>query len=183
MKKIVAILFVSVLCFNWLGYRYVFDYLEKKHNQQLEARLDKDNYNENELISIKTAFPIPYFVNSNKFERWNGEIEINGVLYKYVKRRFYNDSIELLCIPNPTATAIKTARHDFFRFANDLQTNNQHNKQESLPIFKNLLSEFCQPVPDWDFSRMETKRQYWNRYLFFIPEVHPESKGQPPEFV
>lgn len=171
-----------MLCFNAVGYRVVFDYLEKKHNQHLEAVLDREEYDESELISIKTSFRLPYYNVSDKFERWNGEIKINGVHYKYVKRRVFNDSIELLCIPNTGATKLNEAKQDFFRVTNDLSSN-ENKKQDSgqLPAFKNLLSEYCQQVPDWDLAIAAARQSYSDFYSPLIPQYTGDSPGQPPD--
>lgn len=182
MRKIVAISILLILSFNWFGYRFVFDYLENRHNLQFESELDSDGYNENELISIRTAFALPYFVNSNKFERWNGEIEINGIQYKYVKRRFYNDSLELLCIPNYKGMQLKKAEQNYFRFANDIQQNDQNKKQgQNQLAFKNMLSEFCQDIPEWDFAIGKEICFHQSHYSFYSSEFIGDSRGQPPD--
>jgi hypothetical protein len=183
-RKFAAIFFLAVLCFNCLGYRAVFDYLEKKHNRHLEAILDQENYNESELISVKTSFRLPYYNASDKFERCNGEIKINGIHYKYVKRRIINDSIELLCIPNMAATRLNEAKQDFFRVTNDLSSNGDK-KQDSgqVPAFKNLLSEYCQQVPDWDLAIAAIRRSHhFSFYLLSLPQYTGDSPGQPPEY-
>ena len=181
-KKIVAIFFLFILTFNWLGYRFVFDYLEAKHNQRLEARIDLDKYDEKDLISIKTSISLPYYNNSTKFERFNGSIEINGIEYRYVKRRFFSDSIELLCIPNITATQIKSAKEDFYRQTNDLQTNEHGKKgQENVPVFKNLLSEYCDQLTDWDVAAFQTRKSYNPYYSVFIPAYLTDTPSQPPD--
>ena len=69
--------------------------MENKADLQLEARLDDHNYKESDLISFKVSANLPYYINSETYDRVNGEININGVDYKYVKRRIYNDSVEL----------------------------------------------------------------------------------------
>ena len=59
--------------------------------------MENNNYKESQLISPKVPVSyIPYYNNSKSFERIDGQIEIQGGLYKYVKRRIYNDSLELL---------------------------------------------------------------------------------------
>jgi hypothetical protein len=185
LRKVAAIFFLSVLCFNCVGYQYVFNLLEQNNDRQLEAKLDQDDYDESSLISIKAAFSIPYsyLSKSDKFERWNGEIEVNGVQYKYVKRRFFNDSIELLCIPNITATKLKEAKHDFVRMSNDVQSDQQGKKQDpgKLPVFKSLLSEYCEDVPDWTARINSTKLLHHSSYTTFIPQFIGDSRGQPPD--
>lgn len=118
-KRILAILLLGMLLFNWGGHRLLTDYLETQADQQLQAELDRDQYNEADLIRIKVNAPLPYGASTEQYERVNGQIEIKGISYTYVKRRFYRDSLELLCIPNTVKTGIQNARDEFFRLAND----------------------------------------------------------------
>lgn len=128
MKKLFAIVLLGILLFNWGGYRLLTDYLEDRADLQLEAQLDQDNYDESSLISIKIPTNLPYYQNNINYERVDGSINIRGVEYKYVKRRIYNDSLELMCIPDLAKTGMQNARDDFFRLANDLVTNNSTKK-------------------------------------------------------
>ncbi|MBY0480086.1 MAG: hypothetical protein K2Q21_01925 [Chitinophagaceae bacterium] len=128
MKKLFAIVLLGILLFNWGGYRFVTDYLEDRADQILEAALDQENYDEAALISIKVPTNLPYYSNSATYERVDGSITINGVAYKYVKRRIYNDSLEVMCIPNVAKAGLQSARDDFFRLANDLVSNTNTKK-------------------------------------------------------
>jgi hypothetical protein len=86
--------------------------------------LDDNRYDESQLITVKVPITsLPYYNNSRSFERTDGQIEIAGVEYNYVKRRIYKDSLELLCIPNKAAMQLRSAKDDFFKLVNDLQCN------------------------------------------------------------
>ena len=116
MKRIVAILLLEILLFNWVGYQLYTAIMEQRADKTLIANLDENNYTESDLISIKVpAVHLSYYVNSKEFERVDGKVEIAGVQYNYVKRRLLNDSLELLCIPNKKATQLKTAKEEFFQ--------------------------------------------------------------------
>jgi len=128
-KKIASILLLAVLFFNWVGYKFFASYMEDKANARLEAQFDNNSYDESALISIKIpAAHFAYYSNSKQFERVDGEIELNGIQYKYVKKRLYNDSLEYLCIPNNDVTKLRTAKDEFFKLVNDLQHNGQGKK-------------------------------------------------------
>jgi hypothetical protein len=106
-----------------MGYHLVADYFAQQADQQMQAQLDDNQYAESELISIKVPATLPpYTESSNVFEHMEGSIDIKGVNYRYVKRRFFNDSLELLCIPNMQKTSINNARDEFFKLANDFVT-------------------------------------------------------------
>ena len=167
LKRIASILLVGILLFNWGGYRLFTAYLENRADSKLEASIDANNYNEADLISIKVAANLPYLANSKSYERIDGEITIKGINYKYVKRRLYNDSLELLCIPNMDKTGVQRAGKDFYQLANDIATNNSSKK--STGNNHNHLSKFS--VQDfandhysfaWQF-RTDENSVTWNR--------------------
>ncbi|RWZ88079.1 MAG: hypothetical protein EO766_08770 [Hydrotalea sp. AMD] len=128
MKKIASIVLLGMLLFNWVGYRFVMDYLENRADIAFQSQLDDNQYNEKDLISIKVPAALPYGASSQKFDRVNGEITVNGITYAYVKRRFYQDSLEVLCIPNFAKTGIKNARDAFAKLANDFVNSSSSKK-------------------------------------------------------
>jgi hypothetical protein len=181
LKKIAAILFFSILFVNWFGYRMVIDFLQQQHDRELVANFDDEQYNEADLISVKVYYPLPYLVNSDKFERWDGEINIEGVLYKYVKRRFIHDSVEFLCLPDPKTMRLQTARDNFFRLANDLQHNQNKPDQPAIPSFKNLLNDYCEDMPGWDFKLDEVRITHHSFYIPFHTGFYGDGLIQPPD--
>jgi len=83
----------------------------EKTDKDLEARLDDNQYDESQLISFKVEITrLSYYNPSNEWERVDGSIEIENVYYKYVKRRVFNDSLEVLCIPNATAMKLQAMK-------------------------------------------------------------------------
>src|SRR5579862_5784654 len=132
--------------------------MEDKANARLESRLDNDNYDESQLISIKVpANHLAYYNNSKQFERVDGAVEINGIQYQYVKKRLYNDSFEYLCIPNNDVTKLRTARDDFFKLVNDLQQ--QGPGKKSAPdtnTSKNFLADYYLDDISYDFCTGST---------------------------
>ena len=90
------------------------------HTQaQFQLVLDEEQYNEADLLHIKVPATLPYGVSDAHYEKVEGSIEMNGVTYSYVKRRFYQDTLELICLPNIQTTQIKNARDAFAQLAND----------------------------------------------------------------
>ena len=132
LKQFAAILLIGILFFNWYGYQLLTSYWQQQAETKLEARLDKHQYDDDQLVSIKIPLTTLAYYNSNStFERVNGQVDINGVHYNYVKRRIYGDSLELLCIPNTTAMVLQKVKNDFFRQVNDLQQQNQGKKNNT----------------------------------------------------
>lgn len=112
---------MGILLFNWLGYRLLNGIAENDAAHRLEARLDRQQYDDNQLISIKVPLThLAYYNTSTTFDRAYGEIDLNGVPYHYVKRRIYNDSLEMLCIPNTMELKLRMSCNDYFGLINDL---------------------------------------------------------------
>lgn len=116
--------------------------MEKSNDRAMEQQLDEDNYSNDELISIKTPLNLPYYTSSPEYERAYGSVNIEGVVYDYVKKRVYNDTLELLCLPN----SAKTKLHDI----KNTITQSTADGQASLPLKKGFttlkisLPDYCQ---------------------------------------
>ena len=125
LKQLAAIIFLFVLAFNFVGYRFLFSYLQNNSTAVLEKKLDKREYNDVDLISIKTPLNLPYYSSSPDYERVSGSINIDGVYYEYVQRRVYQDTLELLCLPNDAKTKLHEASNDIAKSSSDVQTTDQ----------------------------------------------------------
>lgn len=186
MKKIPAILLLSIFLFNWIGYRLLTCFLEAKADVQLQARLDENNYDDAQLVSVKVPVThLSYYHNSPVFEIASGKIEIGGILYHYVKRRIYNDSLEVLCIPNQAAMQLQAAKNDFFMSVNGLlHTGTSQGKKHSANtgVSKDVSLEYYQTegmaLPDIPFS---VSSQRFADYSFLLASFYALTPEQPPE--
>lgn len=144
------------MLFNAFGYRWVSNYFDQKSTAHFVSLIEENNYNESELISIKTPINLPYYANNPKFERVDGEMVIKGVVYQYVQRRVYNDSLEIRVLPNQDRLHIKNAREDFYKLAHELDQSGAAKK--SIPIGKaaaKLLSfDYIGLEAQWSFNNI-----------------------------
>ncbi|HZH38190.1 MAG TPA: hypothetical protein VEX65_12985 [Flavisolibacter sp.] len=135
-------MFFLVLLFNFFGYRLVIAYLEKGNNTVMEQKLDRFEYNEDELVSIKTKLHLPYYASSPVFERTYGSVTIDDVVYEYVQRRVFNDTLELLCLPNNAKTKLQDIKNEL--------TGSTADGKASVPVkkapstLKISFPDFCQ---------------------------------------
>jgi hypothetical protein len=165
-----------VLLFNFYGYRLVFDCMQNHEDALLSAKLDKEQYEEAELISIKTPLHLPYYSSSPEFERAYGSVEVKGMEYRYVKRRVFHDTLELLCLPDAGKMKIRSAQNEFSKTAADGNATNPSKKQAS-PL-KVPLPDYCQ-----QFTASNNKvntREKQNFPSFNVP-VHSVNYALVPE--
>ena len=118
--------------------------MQQQVSNQLEAKLDKNLYSDAQLIELKVPMHLPYQTNWSGYQRCDGEIEIDGMLYKYVKRKVADDTLYLMCIPNTRKMNLETAKNDFFKLSNDLAQNNNSKKSDNSKTisFKSLQGDY-----------------------------------------
>ncbi len=134
MKKLTAILLILIFLFNLGGYRLWFYFEQNNSDKSIEASIDKAEYNEADLITIKVPLSLPYQNDTKEFERLEGEINFKGKIYKYVKRKIEKGEFVLMCLPDKNKMKIEEAKEDFFKNSNDLGQNNSNKQEKSKAI-------------------------------------------------
>jgi hypothetical protein len=142
MRKLVAIFMLAIFTFNVAGYQLFYNYISTKADINLELALDQNNYKDEELITIKQPTNLPYYTDSKNFQRIDGEVEIDGVKYKYVKCRIYNGNLEMLCIPNKAKMQIEQSKNDYAKVAHDFQQNDTQKKNGQTKSFQKSFNEY-----------------------------------------
>lgn len=185
MRKVIAALLVVIFTFNLVGYRFVVDYLQQNASENLEQRIDNNQFDESQLIEMKTPLHLPYQSNWSDYERCYGEIRLNNIVYSYVKRKIYNDTLFVMCIPNTKKMQLETSKDDFFRHSVDLNAPDNSKKQNSSKTIssKNTQSEY----DEYSFAiALNCQNTSSEKQLFSLrqealassPHLSPE---QPPE--
>jgi hypothetical protein len=181
MKRAAAILMLFIFLFNWFGYRLLSDYLQHRADTQLESQLDQHQYNEASLIEIRVPLNMPYQNISSGFERYDGEIEYNGIHYKYVKRKVANGELVLLCLPNENRMRLQNARDEFFKLVNDLE-NSPNKSSAPAGAIKSPVTEYWQQQNNWHFEALAAQQRHYTSYTTVIPASPPiTTLAQPPE--
>lgn len=160
--------------------------MEKEADTQLEFSLDDNSYTESQLIELKIPVHVPYQSSWTNFQRYNGEIKLNGIVYKYVKRKLANDTLYLKCIPNIKKMDLQKAKNDFFSFSNNLDQNNHTEKPTgSQSVLKYLQSVFYESSFDINiYSPVILRKNWWfqknnsnlQSVFLFTPEQPPDTK-------
>ena len=155
-KQTATILLMAILAFNWAGYRVLSGFMEEQADQELVSKLDRQQYDESSLIELRVPLNAPYLNRSSSsgFERIDGELNVNGVLYKYVKRKVENGELVLLCIPNENKTKIQNSRAEFFKLVNDLNQSSE-GKSKNTASYKSFVTEYRQENNSWHIAAIQ----------------------------
>ena len=170
---------LSICLFNLAGYGWLFDYLEAKSDSQLIQKLDLQQYREEELVEIKIPFQVPYNNDWPDYRREDGEIEIKGRYYSYVKIKISQDTIFLKCLPNTEKNNLVLARQAVSKKLNDLPGGEEENT--SLIKKANLLFGFNQSLPTYILTAPQyTIKRQFPRYQSAPANGYCREKLHPP---
>jgi hypothetical protein len=185
LKKLAAILLIALFIFNLFGYRILFYFAQQQSDISIEKALNTNQYNEKDLITVKIPMSVPYQVERKDFERYSGEVTLNGKIYKYVKRKVCDGNLVLLCLPDHNKMHLETAKNDLIKNSNDLQNTGSKKSGDSKPFSgKNLSNEFNQNTSEYRIACYNVLNSFG-----FQNQVSPLSSGlhgtpeQPPELI
>ncbi len=145
----------------------------------IEQKADAQQYSDDELISIKTTLNLPYYSSSADYERAYGSININGQDYEYVKRRVFNDTLELLCLPNHTKTKLQSLTNHLAQSATDGQTSVPGKSNTVTKIF---FPDFFQPLKSFTSTLVaDVQSNFFTTNTNFISSNYTQLHERPPQ--
>jgi hypothetical protein len=145
LKKLFAITLLIVHLFNLSGYSFLFSYLGERSSAQLSSKINSENYNGEELVEIKVPLNLPYQLASNNYERFDGEIDVDGQHHQYVKRKISQDTLYLLCIPNTQKDKLQIAKTEFSKKVNDFDSKGKNETVKKA----NFTAEYNQQTSEY----------------------------------
>jgi len=185
LKKLAAIFLIALFIFNLFGYRALFYFAQQQSDISIAKNLDNNQYNEQDLITIKIPMTVPYQIERKDFERFDGEVNLNGKIYKYVKRKVCDGNLVLLCLPDHNKMHLETAKNDLFKNANDLQNTGSKKSDNSKPgSGKNFSNEYNQNIAEYRiaFFKVLDNPGFSNQVSPLSSALH-SSPEQPPESI
>jgi len=181
MKRTAGIIIILSLLFSSTGYQAWIYILESRLRTEFEAKLDRHEYEESELISIKIPVRhLPYHYNSAEFERVVGELEVEGWTYHFVKRRIMEDTVELLCIANSLDQKLLRAKAEISSEEVDWRVDGK--RKSSSCNTKNFRSDDYAILSRLIMGELGfVLRQHSSWQHPVIPSIFPPAIEKPPE--
>ncbi|MBA4145261.1 MAG: hypothetical protein C0523_05820 [Cytophaga sp.] len=139
MKRIFSIVMLILFLLNVLGYYGVFVGLRFKNVQELVHRIDNDSYDVSETITFKVPLAVPYYTDSQDFERVDGEFEHNGEVYRMVKQRLLQDTLSIVCVKDNESKKINSALADYVKTFTDKPESSKQGAK-TLQLIKDYIS-------------------------------------------
>lgn len=154
MKRLIAIFLVFLLLFNALGFYGLFVGLRYKTASDLVARLDKQQYLDEETVTLKIPMAIPYHPDS-EYKRVDGEIEHDGEFYRLVKQKLQKDTLYIVCIKDYDSKRIKQALADYVKTFTDKPVDAKNSGKVFNTFIKDFLPTSIEITPasaGWNYS-------------------------------
>jgi hypothetical protein len=139
LKRIISILLVFLLLFNTLGFYGLLQGLRYKTAIDLAQRLDNNRYSKEETILLKIPVAVPYQMDSEDYERVDGEFEHQGEFYRLVKQKYQNDTLFMVCIKDHASKRIEQALTDYVKTFTDKPADRQHTGKNFISFIKDFL--------------------------------------------
>lgn len=181
MKKLIAISFLVLHILNITGYSVLFNYFISRNDKQVVQQLDSDSFDEAGLIEVKVPMHLPYPAYQQDYERYNGEIELEGVHYNFVKRKIFNDTLYLFCLPNHTKTELHKAKNNFAALSGNESTSSSKKDTGSSLKKSNSTEDYFSVEHVYSYLNLST--QLTHQILLSSPLMHGyfNPAGKPPE--
>jgi len=180
LKKIAAILLLSLMVFNLAGYRLLFCAIEENVTANLEQKIAAGKYSDEQLVEISIPLNMPYYSDKD-YENVYGETDWNGEHYRYVKRKVSGNTLYLLCLPNKEKTSIIKVKNEFTKAVNDIPGNKQGSEEKS-GLIKLLTTEFRVNETTFDVNdHFITSLSFITRNADVKDLFIPLTDAQPPE--
>lgn len=182
MKKLTAIFLLSTFMLNLFGYRAWYYFELKSAEHDMEVMLDKKDYLETDLVTIRIPLTLPYQTDTDDFERISGEFSYEGSIYKYVERKMENGYFVLRCLPDVNKMQLEAQKNRMVKSSID-QTQNNADKQSPVNhVLKYPFSEFEQNVFSLKIYSSLTLSNIFGTYSEpAFNSLMIDAPGQPPD--
>jgi hypothetical protein len=119
LKKVTSIFFACLVLFNALGFYGLLVGIQYQSGRALESRLDKEQYDATETVTLKFPITLPYYIDDQSYERVDGEVEHRGEFYRLVKQKRERDTLYIVCIKDHDGKRIAEALSDYVKTYTD----------------------------------------------------------------
>ena len=120
-----------------VGYYGIFLGLRYQSNREIKEKLDTEAYLENETLSVKIPYTLPYQMDWKEYERLDGEFEQNGEFYKLVKHKLERDTLYVVYIKDHRGTDLFKSLVDFVQASSGSPVS-----QKAITFIKSLVKDY-----------------------------------------
>ncbi|MFD0765690.1 hypothetical protein ACFQZI_12570 [Mucilaginibacter lutimaris] len=182
MKRILAILLLTIYFFNWGGYMLLQHYLVERADRHMNELISNNLYDPNALVELKVKQNLPGINEWSDYKNVSGSIQLKNACYNYVKLKFTRDTLYVMCVPNCEKTKLIDNNVIYARQINDIPSDkNTRNNSVKKSRVDNSYDHPELVITFPQFSNI-LPVGFVKEYSLAAPPFIPVA-GQPPEFI
>jgi hypothetical protein len=125
-----------------MGYYGLFLGLEYRNDRVMVQKLDADEYNAHETVTLKIPIAVPYVFDSPSFERVHGEFQYKGEFYRLVKQRLSKDTLHVVCVKDVQSKHLQRALTSYVETFTDKPASSTTGSN----VFSNFSKDYFSPI-------------------------------------
>lgn len=163
-----------------MGYYVVFMGMQYKNDITMTERLDHEQYEESQTITIKIPIAVPYMTDNEEFVRVDGKFEHRGEFYRLVKQKYSKDTLTVICVKDHEDKRIQEALTGYVKTFTDKSSDQQSQGKPGVTFIKDYITpnfELKTLTNGW-FSNIVNN--HFSKNLipsFFASIVHPPDRA------
>lgn len=179
-KKLIAILLLNVHLFNLGGYNLVFQYFIHQSEVQIVKEIYENKVDATKLVEIKIPVHLPNIHSWNSYVHDQGQLQLKGVYYNYLRYKVTQDTMSFICIANSVKTRLVNANLIIAKEISDVPLSKK-GAHDSSQKKVNTGSEYSFQVMHYQFlSYGRTLKEKPNPISYHLNSPFIESPGKPP---
>ncbi len=111
---------LSAHLFSMGGYTLLFNYFMHRSDVQLVNQMYDTRFNSAKLVEIKVAVNMPTQQDWSEYENVQGQVQVKGNYYNYVRLKLTRDTMYFLCLPNTVKDHLAKANGIAAKNSNDI---------------------------------------------------------------
>jgi hypothetical protein len=177
MKKTIALAMLLLFLFNMGGYYLVFSILKLKAGHELSQRLELQNTDQDETVTVKVPLNLPYPINSTGFERVKGTIKSGNRFFQLVKQKIEHDTLTMVLVQDNESNHIEDVMLTL-----DKQHGAEKSQEGTLNFSFKLIQDFIASSVKLSAGNAPWSRSIeFNYYLNSLISFNPGAPNPPPK--
>lgn len=177
MRRLSAIFLLFLILLNTLGFYNVLLLIEKEAFRKSVTKINDTDHEISGNLLLRIPMVWPDQKNDEEYRKVNGQIEVDGEIYHYVKEKFYNDTLFIVCLRDDQTTKIKNTISDFSKLFSAQSPESERNTESFLLSFAKFYllwkpgndSSLCSWIQTISFSQSADLYSFLHLETVFHP--------------
>jgi hypothetical protein len=181
LKKLIAILLLSVHLFYLGGYMLAFQYFINKSDDQIVSQLYSNGANSSKLIKLKIPVHMPTLDDWTDYANIQGQVQVKDSYYNYVRLKMTKDTLYLICLPNTVKANLSKANVIMTKNLNDIPLNKKGANNSSTKKAETSSYDHFYQIVKCDYTPLaELIKVARGLEITHLSNPYIESPGKPP---